>query len=140
VDAIINLGMLRYEQGNLEKAVECFERAVELDAENAVAQFNLGSVLEEVAQVEKSRQHLRLAVRIDPRYADAHYNLAFVCDKLGAHEEARQHWQTYVQLDPTNPSSTYARQRLAGISPWASNEASKPRGGAKPNPGPRIVS
>lgn len=112
-DALINLGMLFYEQANLEKATECFQRAVELDPDSAIAQFNLGNVLEEAGQVETARQHLRLAVRLDPGYADAHYNLAFVCDKLGAHAEAQQHWRRYVELDPSSPWCNYARQRLA---------------------------
>jgi tetratricopeptide (TPR) repeat protein len=113
VDALINLGMLSYEQGDLENASACFLRAVKVEPDNAVGHFNLGSVLDELAQLEPARQHLRIAVRLDPRYADAHYNLAFVCDKLGSAIEARQHWQTYIHLDPSSPWCAYARQRLA---------------------------
>jgi tetratricopeptide (TPR) repeat protein len=113
VDALINLGMLSYDGGDLEKAADCFRRAAALEEENAVAQFNLGSVLEEMGELEEARQHLRLAVRLDARYADAHYNLAFVCEKLAARAEARQHWQLYVELDPGSPWCEYARQRLA---------------------------
>jgi tetratricopeptide (TPR) repeat protein len=115
VDALINLGMLSYDGGDLEKAADCFRRAAALEEENAVAQFNLGSVLEEMGELEEARQHLRLAVRLDARYADAHYNLAFVCEKLSARAEARQHWQLYVELDPGSPWCEYARQRLAAI-------------------------
>jgi tetratricopeptide (TPR) repeat protein len=113
VDALINLGMLSYEHGDLENASACFLRAVRVQPDNAVAHFNLGSVLDELAQLEPARQHLRIAVRLDPHYADAHYNLAFVCDKLGSSIEARQHWQQYIQLDPSSPWCAYARQRLA---------------------------
>jgi tetratricopeptide (TPR) repeat protein len=113
VDALINLGMLSYEQGDFENAASCFLRAVTIDNANAVAHFNLGSVLDELAQLELARQHLRIAVRLEPQYADAHYNLAFVCDKLGSNLEARQHWQHYIRLDPTSPWCDYARQRLA---------------------------
>ncbi len=117
IDALINLGMLSYDDGNVEKAKECFQRATELNKDNAIAQFNLGSVLEELGELERARQHLRLAVRLDARYADAHYNLAFVCDKLGAHAEAREHWQRYVELDPASPWCDYARERLAQRKP-----------------------
>jgi tetratricopeptide (TPR) repeat protein len=113
VDALINLGMLSYDGGDLEKAVACFRRAVGLEDDNAVARFNLGSVLEEMGELEEARQHLRLAVRLDVKYADAHYNLAFVCEKLGATAEAREHWQRYVELDPGSPWCDYARNRLA---------------------------
>jgi len=113
VDALINLGMLSYDGGDLENAADCFRRAVALEEGNAVARFNLGSVLDETGELEEARRHFRLAVRLDPRYADAHYNLAFVCEKLSARAEARQHWQLYVELDPGSPWCEYARQRLA---------------------------
>ncbi len=115
IDALINLGMLSYDHGDLEKAATCFERAVQLAPENANAQFNLGSVLEEVGRLEEARQHLRLAVRLNPSYADAHYNLAFVCDKLGTVTEAREHWAAYIQLDPASSWCEYARRRLSLI-------------------------
>lgn len=113
INALINLGMLAYDDGDLEKASECFRLAVDLEKDNAIARFNLGSVLEELGQLETARQHLRIAVRLDPDYADARYNLAFVCDKLRAHAEAREHWQRYIELDPNSPWCDYARQRLA---------------------------
>src|SRR5262252_2447524 len=46
-DAWINCGTLYYEQGNFEKASECFRRALDSDPQSALAHFNLGSVLEE---------------------------------------------------------------------------------------------
>ena len=113
VNALINLGMLAYDDGDLEKASQCFRLAVELQNDNPIARFNLGSVLEELGQLEAARTHLRLAVRLDPSYADAHYNLAFVCDKLGSHTEAREHWRLYIELDPNSPWCNYARQRLS---------------------------
>ncbi len=116
VDALINRGMLSYDQAELEKAAECFERAVALAPDNATARFNLGSVLEEVGKLGEARQHLRLAVRFNPRYADAHYNLAFVCEKLGGFTEAREHWALYIELDPTSTWCDYARRRLSAIS------------------------
>jgi tetratricopeptide (TPR) repeat protein len=114
VDALLNCGTLRYEEGNLKKAAEYFMRALQVDPENALAHFNLGSVLEEVGRLEAARLHLRHAVRLDPSYPDAHYNLAFVCEKLGAHNEAQRHWKAYITLDPSSPWCGYARQRLAG--------------------------
>jgi len=115
IDVLLNCGTLYYEDGNLEKAAECFERALALDAGNALAHFNLGSVLDELGQVETARQHLRIAARLRPGHADTHYNLAFVCEKLNALPEAREHWEAYVRLDPHGPWSSYARQRLVSV-------------------------
>jgi tetratricopeptide (TPR) repeat protein len=113
IDVLLNCGTLYYEDGNLEKASECFERALALDSGNALAHFNLGSVLDEIGKLEAAREHLRIAVRLRPGHADAHYNLAFVCEKLHALPEAREHWEAYLRLDPHGPWASYARLRLA---------------------------
>jgi tetratricopeptide (TPR) repeat protein len=108
VDALNNLGMLSYEQGNLEDAAELFQSAVKLHPRHMLSHFNLGSVLEESGDLE----NVRMAVRLDGEHADAHYNLAFVCDRLGAFAEARRHWRRYVELDPYSSWANYARRRL----------------------------
>jgi tetratricopeptide (TPR) repeat protein len=112
VEALINLGMLAYDAGQLAEAAQSFRQAVELQPENGIAQFNLGSVLEELGEFEQARQHLRLAVRHEPYHADARYNLAFVCEKVGALVEAREHWAAYVKLEPSGTWADYARKRL----------------------------
>lgn len=112
-DALLNCGILHYEDGNFEKASEFFRRAQAAHPQNPLAHYNLGSVLEELGQLEEARRHLRLALKLDSAYCDAHYNLAFVCEKLGAFVEAREHWQIYIELDPVGPWSNCARERLA---------------------------
>src|ERR1700687_4438283 len=109
VDALLNRGMIAYEQADLETSVEYFRRAVGIEPENPVALFNLGSTLDELGLLPEARLHLRLATRLDPNYADAHYNLAIVCDKLNAESEARDHWSTYLNLDAgDDPSNSHA--------------------------------
>jgi tetratricopeptide (TPR) repeat protein len=98
---------------NLDKAADCFRRAVELEPGNALAHFNLGSLLDEAGQLGPARDHLQIAVRLDPHHGDAHYNLAIIFEKLGAFREAGRHWQRYIELDPTSPWCQYARERLA---------------------------
>lgn len=116
LEALINCGTLHYEQGDFEKAANCFRCAVEAAPQNSLAHSNLGTVLQELGETEQARRHLRLAVQIDPSNCDARYNLALVCDKLHADAEAREHWQAYLKLDPAGPFGDYARQRLASSS------------------------
>src|SRR5258705_2406230 len=113
IDALLNCGTLRYEDGDFEKASDYFGRAISAQPDSALAHFNMGSVLEEMGDVDTARKYLRQAVRLDPDYPDAQYNLAYVCEKLGAFAEAREHWQAYLKLDPVGPWSNYAQQRLS---------------------------
>jgi tetratricopeptide (TPR) repeat protein len=108
----LNLGTLRYEQGELLLAAECFRRALELEPTSALAHFNLGSVLDELKHFGEACAHLCEAVRLQPDFADAHYNLARVYEELGNPREARPHWRRYLELDPHSSWARYARQRL----------------------------
>ena len=115
VEALLNRGMIAYEDADLETALGYFRQAVELEPDNPVARFDLGTTLDELGVTQEARQHLRLATRLDPRYADAHYNLAVVCEKAGAASEAREHWMAYVRLEPGGEHGEYARARLKAI-------------------------
>jgi tetratricopeptide (TPR) repeat protein len=112
VNALLNRGMIDYEQGNLESASDFFKRAVDAEPNNPVALFNLGSVLDDLGLSVEAQHHLRLAARLDPANADAHYNLAIICDKMNALAEARDHWNAYLKLSPAGTQADYARKRL----------------------------
>ena len=117
IDALINVGMLFYEQGELESA------AGFLPARGSRGTGQCRGALQSGQRAGGTRQAGSLAkasadcgaARPAPR--GPHYNLAFVCDRLGSRSEARQHWQTYIKLDPASPWCTYARQRLAVSKP-----------------------
>src|SRR6267154_1930564 len=66
VDALINLGMLSYDGGDLEKAADCFRRAVALEDDNADAHYNLAFVCEKLSARAEARQHWQLYVELDP--------------------------------------------------------------------------
>src|SRR5258705_9382352 len=66
IDALLNCGTLRYEDGDFEKASEYFGRAISAQPDSALAHFNMGSVLEEMGDVDTARKSLRQAVRLDP--------------------------------------------------------------------------
>ena len=112
VEALVNRGMIAFEQGDLESAADLFRRAIAIEPDNLLAHFNLGSTLDDLGLLSEARQHLRLAARLDPNYADAHYNLAIVCEKMNADSEAKLHWATYLKLESGGVHADYARARL----------------------------
>ena len=110
--ALINLGTIYYNCGDLGKAEDCYRTALSIDPGYGLVYFNLGNVFEENNDLEPARQHYEQAVRLDPGYPDAHYNLALVYEKLGLHGKARQQWRSYLKLDSRSHWSLYARQQL----------------------------
>ena len=113
--ALINLGTIYYNCGDLGKAEECYRTALSVDPDYGLVYFNLGNVFEEKNDLEPARRHYEQAVRLDPGYPDAHYNLALVYEKLGLHGKASQQWRSYLKLDSWSHWSLYARQQLEKI-------------------------
>ena len=110
--ALINMGTIHYNCGELGKAERCYRTALSIDPGYGLVHFNLGNVFEEKNDLEPARQHYEQAVRMDPGYPDAHYNLALAYEKLGLHGKARLQWRSYLKLDPQSHWSLYARQQL----------------------------
>lgn len=110
--ACINLGTLRYHQGDFAAAEEYYRRAIALDCNYALAYFDLGNVLDETGRLLEGIEAYRRAVALAPDYADAHYNLALAWGKAGERRRAIRHWRRYLQLDSTSAWAVHARTQL----------------------------
>jgi len=66
-----DLGIVRDEQGDLQKAKAELERAIALDPKYALAHNNLGMVLAKLGDQEQARFHHERATSIDPQFANA---------------------------------------------------------------------
>ncbi len=110
--AWINLGTLRYHEGNFEECERCYRTAVEIDSEYALAFFDLGNVLDETGRLTEAIDAYQRAVAIAPRYGDAHYNLALAYEKSGQRRRAMAHWRAYLRIDNTSAWAEHARLQL----------------------------
>jgi tetratricopeptide (TPR) repeat protein len=97
-DALVNLGRLRHESGDLEEARGLYERALDVRPDDAVAAFNLGVAFEDLGEPAPAIRCYRRALRHDPRCADAHYNLARIYEQTGERERALRHLGAYRKL------------------------------------------
>ena len=113
--AWVNLGTLRYREGDLKEAERLYRRALEVSDEYALAHFNLGNVCEETGRLEEARERYEHALKLNPSYADAHYNLALVYERRREHMRAVRHWQAYLKLDPASPWAGIARRQLKSL-------------------------
>ena len=93
-----NLGVVFDQQGQFDKAIPHFEKALEINPDYAEAHYNLGDVLAYQGQLEKAIPHLEEAIRINPNRADTHYNLGSVFDRQGQLDEAVSHLEKAIEL------------------------------------------
>jgi adenylate cyclase len=104
------------EEANLRAALQHFERAVELDEQNAAAHAGLadahlvlGSVYRHIPQEEwrkRSRVHAMRAVELDPDLAEAHTSLALYLRDTNDYAGAEEEFRKAIAL---NPSLAWAR-------------------------------
>ena len=81
-------------------AIAEWEKALQLDPEDAKAHYNLALDLTREGKLDEAIPHFEKAVLEDPRFAEAHNNLGIACVQTGRIDEAVTHFQKAVELEP----------------------------------------
>ena len=106
-----NLGYLRVDQGELDKAIAHFEAALEIrsrkldphyDLGSAFVQMNLADALARKGQPDEALVHYEEAIRLQPNYANAYYNRGNVLFTKGRIDEAMADWEKTLQIQPND--------------------------------------
>ena len=96
-EALVGLGFLRQERGDLVGAVDAYERAQALDPDPTVG-FNLGLALDTLGRPRAAIAAYQAALALDPRLSDAHYNLSLLHERRGDRSGALRHMIAYRKL------------------------------------------
>ena len=86
--------------GCAEKAIEAYERVIDIEPENQRANYYYGAFLSGTTLFKKSIPYLEKAIQLGE--TDAHYTLAFVYIKLGNPKMALPEFKAYLVSDPDN--------------------------------------
>ena len=108
-----NVGSALARQESMERAVACFERAVEGAPHSAEMHYNLGLAYSFQGRFAQAVEQLRTALRISPNLVEADYQLAVALERLGRLEEALHHYRRALQLNPDDAEAKAALQRLS---------------------------
>ena len=83
-----NAGVMAYHNGQYEKALDLFKKALQLDQGMTEAYNNLGLTYTEINEEEKATEAFKKAIQLSPELAAAYNNLGYVFYRLGSYEEA----------------------------------------------------
>lgn len=71
----MNEGDLAYEQGEIERAIESYNKVIALNPKSPEANYMLGNAYSANGEYEKAITYLKKAIELKPDYFEAYYNL-----------------------------------------------------------------
>lgn len=109
-------GVTYYRLNQLDKASECFRKALELAPRYPEAELHLALTLNDQGNSHEAAAHLRAALRVNPNLADAHYLLAGILANQGDLRQAAEHYQAAIAINPQNADAhAYLGQVLLNL-------------------------
>jgi Tfp pilus assembly protein PilF len=100
-----NLGIHFYQQKEILKAIQSYQKVMELDPNYVEAYNNLGIIYQEMGDLEKALEAYQKSIEINPRYEKAYNNRGIVFYLQGRDEEALESFQKALALNPNNIES-----------------------------------
>ncbi|MEG5066020.1 tetratricopeptide repeat protein [Microcoleus sp. B3-A4] len=94
------LGNTLLELGQLERAISCYRRAIQLQPSYADAYHNLGEVLSARGQWEEAIAAYRQAIDLNPSFDAPHYGLGKAWASLDRREDAIACYRRAIELNP----------------------------------------
>ena len=82
------------------RAVEAYERAIDLDPSVAEAHVNLGRLYHMAGETGRAEPQYREAARLDPGDPTPHFNLGVLFEEVGRREEAVHAYRQAILRDP----------------------------------------
>ena len=100
--AVSNLGTIFEQKGELESAIEYYEKALKLKPDYGEVYYNLGNVFLQQGKLEAAIDSYKQALKIQPDYPQSHNNLGHVFQLQGTLEAAIESYQQALKIQPEN--------------------------------------
>jgi protein O-mannosyl-transferase len=100
-----NLGVLLEESGRITEAIEHFQQALRINADNSETHNNLGFALFQQGDRVNAMKEYQQALRFNPGLAIAYFNIGTVFRQLGQPSEAIRQFEQALRLNPNYPEA-----------------------------------
>jgi cytochrome c-type biogenesis protein CcmH/NrfG len=122
----LKLANFLYDQKQYARAIEWYQRALELEPRNVNAHTDLGTAYFYTGRAQDALQEYRKSLQIDPRHEPTLLN-TIVVNLEGTHDlaAAQAAWDRLHKLNPNHPALQSLREKL---------DAARASGGSTPAP------
>ena len=103
-----NMGDIYYQEGNTERAIREFKKAIELKADYADAYHNLANIYHHKGDLKEAVRLYQQAVSFNPRLFESHYNLGIIYLNAGELDLARLQFEKALELRPEDENARTA--------------------------------
>ncbi|HEY8096475.1 MAG TPA: tetratricopeptide repeat protein [Methylobacter sp.] len=100
--ALNNLGLILFEQGDIEQALEQFQAIVNIAPELADAQNNLGNAWRRLGDLENAIACFKKAISLEPGSIKARFNLGNALQENSQLDAAVEQYEAALRIDPQN--------------------------------------
>ena len=102
-DALHLLGLVAYQQGQYDRALDCITKAIQRDAAKPLYFYNLGLVHQKLNQFPEAERSYRQALSLKGDYIEALGNLGNVLREKGELDEACATYKQVLTIKPDHP-------------------------------------
>ncbi len=100
-----NWGVHYHNQGEILKAIQAYQKVIQLDPTYIEAYNNLGIIYQEINDFERALGVFQRSIQINPQYEKGHNNLGILLYHNGRYEEAIEAFQKALAINPNNIES-----------------------------------
>jgi len=99
----LSLGNIAGKNGDLNRAISFYRKAISIDSQYAKAYLNLGVALGAMGKPKEAKNEFSKAIEINPRMADAYRNRGIIHESIGDIKGACEDWLAAASLGQDEP-------------------------------------
>ncbi len=105
-----------YDTDQAQKAINAYNKALELTPGNPNLLTDQGVMFKRTGQFDKALANFEKAQKIDPKHLQSLYNIGIVySEDLKQPDKALKVWNHYLELDSTSPAAQQVKRLMAQI-------------------------